>query len=127
MRREREIKLLRNRKRLNKRYSDFELGLLASEIIDYTYLLKSIQFPIDKYKIPETNKEKEKDKENEEKDSEKNNEVKNNSNKIISLDEIAEEKENKNEDSDEEYNGLKVKEKKPIKKRKTKRKRNKQN
>ena len=124
MRREREIKLLRNRKRLNKRYSDFELGLLASEIIDYTYLLKSIQFPIDKYKIPETNKEKEK--ENEEKDSEKNKEVKNN-NKMISLDEIAEEKDVKNEDSDEEYNGLKVKEKKAIKKRKPKRKRNNQN
>ena len=116
MRREREIKLLRNRKRLTKRYSDFELGLLASEIIDYTYLLKGIQFPIDKYKIPETNKEEEK--ENEEKDSEKNNEAKNNNYKIISLDEIAEEKENKDEDSDEEYNGLKVKEKKVIKKRK---------
>ena len=127
MRREREIKLLRNRKRLNKRYSDFELGLLTSEIIDYTYLLKSIHFPIEKYKVPETKKEKEKGNLNEEKGSKKNKEINNNNNKIILLDEDSEEKESKKEDDDEEYNDLKVKEKKIVKKRKAKRIRNNQN
>ena len=55
MRRERELKLLR-KKRLLKRYSDFELSLLASEMKDYTYLLKSIKFPKEELKIVE-NKE----------------------------------------------------------------------
>ena len=118
MKREREIKFIRNRKRLNKRYSDFELALLASEIDDYTFLLKSIKFPIEKYKLPETKKEsgellKIKD----------NN---NNENIIISLNENNEKDSQSKEekyvrnDENEEYDGLKVK--KANKKNKKKRK-----
>ena len=57
MRRERELKLLR-KKRLLKRYSDFELSLLASEMNDYTYLLKSIKFPKEEIKIKQKNEDK---------------------------------------------------------------------
>ena len=57
MRRERELKLLR-KKRLIKRYSDFELSSLASEMKDYTYLLKSIQFPKNELKIIENEEHK---------------------------------------------------------------------
>ena len=57
MRRERELKLLR-KKRLLKRYSDFELSLLASEMNDYTYLLKSIKFPKEEIKIEQKNEDK---------------------------------------------------------------------
>ena len=122
MKREREIKMLRNKRKLMKKYSDFELGLLASEINDYTYLLKSIQFPIDTYKISESKKEND-EKENE---KEKEKEVSKNNNKyviqkIISLNEINEEdNEDNNKESDEEYNGLRVKEKNKINKKKRK-------
>ena len=112
MKREREINLLRKRKRLIKKYSDFELGLLASEINDYTYLLKSIKFPIDKYKLPQSKKEKEKEKE----ENENSNINDNKDKKIIPLEEIyedinknKEDKENEEEkESDEEYKGLKA-------------------
>ena len=122
MKREREIKLIRNRKKLYKRYSDYELGLLSSEIDDYIYLLKSIQFPIDKYKLPETKKEKEKELNELINKKEDNNII--NKNKIISLDENNEEESNKNkkkiEENDGEYDGLKVKEKNKKKKKKRK-------
>ena len=45
-------------KRLIKRYSDFELSSLASEMKDYTYLLKSIQFPKNELKIIENEEHK---------------------------------------------------------------------
>ena len=111
MRRERELKLLR-KKKLIKRYSDFELGLLASEFNDYTYLLKSIQFPMDEFKVTEKEKEKE--------EMSKNNNNKNQIQKVISLEEIKEEKikNKKDEESGEEYDGLKVKGIKGIKGRK---------
>ena len=122
MKREREIKLIRNRKKLYKRYSDYELGLLSSEIDDYIYLLKSIQFPIEKYKLPETKKEKEKESNELINKKEDNNII--NKNKIISLDENNEEESNKNkkkiEENDGEYDGLKVKEKNKKKKKKRK-------
>ena len=113
MRRERELKLLR-KKKLIKRYSDFELGLLASEFNDYTYLLKSIQFPMDEFKVTEKEKEKEKE------EMPKNNNNKNQIQKVISLEEIKEEKikNKKDEESGEEYDGLKVKGIKGRKKRK---------
>ena len=100
--REREINLLRKRKRFNKKYSDFELGLLVSEINDYTYLLKSIQFPIEKYKISDSKNEKEDEEKKRDNDFKKN----------IQLEEAKEEKEEKEEkleDNSEEYNGLKAK------------------
>ena len=97
--REREINLLRKRKRFNKKYSDFELGLLVSEIKDYSYLLKSIQFPIEKYKISDSKNEKE------DEEKKRDNDFK----KTIQLEEIKEEKEEKQEDNSEEYDGLKAK------------------
>ena len=60
MRRKRELKLLR-KKRLLKRYSDFELSLLASEMSDYTYLLKSIKFPNEELAITQQSKENERE------------------------------------------------------------------
>ena len=116
MRRERELKLLR-KKRLLKRYSDFELSLLASEMDDYTYLLKSIQFPKEELDILKNDKE---DKNGEEEEEEKELPTKNIKNdsvkykKLISfgdtgnnLIEINEESENESE----EYEGLKPKNK----------------
>lgn len=118
MKREREINLLRKKKKLIKKYSDFELGLLASEINDYTYLLKSIKFPIDKYKITAIKKEKEEDKELLKMN--KNNKKE----EIITLEELTviEDEKEKKVDDDEEYNGLKVKEKEKKNKNKKKRK-----
>ena len=123
MRRERELKLLR-KKRLLKRYSDFELSLLASEMDDYTYLLKSIQFPKEELDILKNDKE---DKNGEEEEEEKELPTKNIKNdsvtykKFISfgdtgnnLIEIKEESENESE----EYEGLKPKNKINIKKKK---------
>ena len=123
MRRERELKLLR-KKRLLKRYSDFELSLLASEMDDYTYLLKSIQFPKEELDILKNDKE---DKNGEEEEEEKELPTKNIKNdsvtykKLISfgntgnnLIEIKEESENESE----EYEGLKPKNKINIKKKK---------
>ena len=111
MRRERELKLLR-KKRLLKRYSDFELSLLASEMNDYIYLLKSINFPKEEITIPDKNKDKV---------SEENDDIKSNNNDINNykfkklysfgdkgnnLKEIKEIEENEN---DEEYEGLRPK------------------
>ena len=123
MRRERELKLLR-KKRLLKRYSDFELSLLASEMDDYTYLLKSIQFPKEELDILKNDKE---DKNGEEEEEEKELPTKNIKNdsvkykKLISfgdtgnnLIEIKEESENESE----EYEGLRPKNKINIKKKK---------
>ena len=125
MRRERELKLLR-KKRLLKRYSDFELSLLASEMDDYTYLLKSIQFPKEELDILKNDKE---DKNGEEEEEEEEKElptinIKNDSvkyKKLISfgdtgnnLIDIKEESENESE----EYEGLKPKNKINIKKKK---------
>ena len=123
MRRERELKLLR-KKRLLKRYSDFELSLLASEMDDYTYLLKSIQFPKEELDILKNDKE---DKNGEEEEEEKELPTKNIKNdsvtykKLISfgntgnnLIEIKEESENESE----EYEGSKPKNKINIKKKK---------
>ena len=113
MKREREIKLIRKRKKLNKRYSDFELGLLASEMNDFTYLLKSIQFPIENY----INSESKKEKENGEK-NENNEDNKNNSDNIIQL---KEEKINSEEiESNDEYKDLKVNKTKISNKKKRK-------
>ena len=112
MRRERELKLLR-KKRLLKRYSDFELSLLASEMNDYTYLLKSIKFPKEEMKIIPKNESKEID-DNEQEISSKN---KNNENskykKLFSFGEnnnnIIEINEKEESESEEEYEGLKPK------------------
>ena len=124
MRRERELKLLR-KKRLLKRYSDFELSLLASEMNDYTYLLKSIQFPKEELDIIKNEKEDKNEDEKEEKElplkNSKNNIVK--FKKLISfgdsgnnLIEIKEKEESENES--EEYEGLKPNNKINIKKKK---------
>ena len=126
MRRERELKLLR-KKRLLKRYSDFELSLLASEMKDYTYLLKSIQFPKNELKIIENEEHKmikEKKENKQELISKKKNEESFKYKKLYSfgnnnnnLEEINEKEEDENE---EEYEGLRPKDNynKEIRKRK---------
>ena len=126
MRRERELKLLR-KKRLIKRYSDFELSSLASEMKDYTYLLKSIQFPKNELKIIEKEEHKmikEKKENKQELISKKKNEESFKYKKLYSfgnnnnnLEEINEKEEDENE---EEYEGLRPKDNynKEIRKRK---------
>ena len=111
MRRKRELQLLR-KKRLLKKYSDFELSLLASEMNDYIYLLKSINFPKEELKIPEKT---------ENKNSENNEEIKSKNNdtniyefkKLYSFgnkDEHLEDiKESEEDESEEEYGGLRPK------------------
>ena len=118
MRRERELKLLR-KKRLLKRYSDFELSLLASEMKDYTYLLKSIKFPKEELKIfenKENNDIKEIDKNKTELSSEKKVEESSKYKKLFSfgdktnnLKEIKENQEKEESESEEEYEGLRPK------------------
>ena len=114
MRRERELKLLR-KKRLIKKYSDFELSLLASEMNDYTYLLKSIKFPKEEITIIK----KREDSENEEEEKKKElSSHKNQNNQVHykkffsfgnsdnNLKDINEKEESESED----YEGLKPKE-----------------
>ena len=121
MRRKRELQLLR-KKRLMKKYSDFELSLLASEMNDYTFLLKSINFPREEIYI--NNK---KEKKEEEELSYKNDEIQPNKIKKLfsfgdsgnSLQKINEKEENEN---DEDYEGLKPKDKINIQIQKRKRK-----
>ena len=123
MRRERELKLLR-KKRLLKRYSDFELSLLASEMNDYTYLLKSIKFPKEELLI---NKEKNDNKSEEEKEKESSIKNDNNKNKFkrdFSFGDIGNNlqviKEKEESENEEEYDGLKPKNEINTKKNKRK-------
>ena len=129
MRRERELKLLR-KKRLLKRYSDFELSLLASEMKDYTYLLKSIKFPKEELKIVEIKENKENkgnDKDKSESLSKKNVEEFSKYKKLYSfgdknnnLEKINENQERSENESEEEYEGLRAKKDYNKKKRKRK-------
>ena len=125
MRRKRELNLLR-KKRLMKNYSDFELSLLASEMNDYSYLLKSINFPKEELNIVKKNEIKEEEIfSKKEEIYSKNDEVQSNKFKKLfsfgdsgnNLQEINDKEENENE---EEYEGLKPKDKIKNKKRKRK-------
>ena len=104
MKREREIKLLR-KKRLLKKYSDFELSNLASEIDDYVYLLKSIKFPIEDNIVEES-------KEINLSQKKSNDEKINKRNSLKGKNKTKEPKNKSSneqlEENSEEYNGLKI-------------------
>ena len=123
MRRERELKLLR-KKRLLKRYSDFELSLLASEMNDYTYLLKSIKFPKEEIKIEQKNEDKnlEKNDDNQELLSENIIDDSYKYKKSYSFGDVGNNFKDKKEksESEEEYEGLKPKDNIKTKKKKIK-------
>ena len=123
MRRERELKLLR-KKRLLKRYSDFELSLLASEMNDYTYLLKSIKFPKEEIKIEQKNEDKnlEKNDDNQELLSENIIDDSYKYKKLYSFGDVGNNFKDKKEksESEEEYEGLKPKDNIKTKKKKIK-------
>ena len=112
------------KKRLLKRYSDFELSLLASEMNDYTYLLKSIKFPKEEIKIKQKNEDKnlEKNDDNQELLSEN---ILNDSNKYKKLYSFGDVGNNfkdikEKSESEEEYEGLKPKDNIKTKKKKIK-------
>ena len=123
MRRERELKLLR-KKRLLKRYSDFELSLLASEMNDYTYLLKSIKFPKEEIKIEQKNEDKNLEKNDDNQELLPKNIIDDSYKykKLYSFGDVGnnfKDKKEKNE-SEEEYEGLKPKDNIKTKKKKIK-------
>ena len=123
MRRERELKLLR-KKRLLKRYSDFELSLLASEMNDYTYLLKSIKFPKEEIKIEQKNKDKNLEKNDDNQELLPKNIIDDSYKykKLYSFGDVGNNFKDKKEksESEEEYEGLKPKDNIKTKKKKIK-------
>ena len=123
MRRERELKLLR-KKRLIKRYSDFELSLLASEMNDYTYLLKSIKFPKEEIKIKQKNEDKNLEKNDDNQELLPKNIIDDSYKykKLYSFGDVGNNFKDKKEksESEEEYEGLKPKDNIKTKKKKIK-------
>ena len=123
MRRERELKLLR-KKRLLKRYSDFELSLLASEMNDYTYLLKSIKFPKEEIKIEQKNEDKNLEKNDDNQELLPKNIIDDSYKykKLYSFGDVGNNFKDKKEksESEEEYEGLKPKDNIKTKKKKIK-------
>ena len=123
MRRERELKLLR-KKRLLKRYSDFELSLLASEMNDYTYLLKSIKFPKEEIKIKQKNEDKNLEKNDDNQELLPKNIIDDSYKykKLYSFGDVGNNFKDKKEksESEEEYEGLKPKDNIKTKKKKIK-------
>ena len=123
MRRERELKLLR-KKRLIKRYSDFELSLLASEMNDYTYLLKSIKFPKEEIKIEQKNEDKNLEKNDDNQELLPKNIIDDSYKykKLYSFGNVGNNFKDKKEksESEEEYEGLKPKDNIKTKKKKIK-------
>ena len=123
MRRERELKLLR-KKRLLKRYSDFELSLLASEMNDYTYLLKSIKFPKEEIKIEQKNEDKNLEKNDDKQELLPKNIIDDSYKykKLYSFGDVGNNFKDKKEksESEEEYEGLKPKDNIKTKKKKIK-------
>ena len=123
MRRERELKLLR-KKRLLKRYSDFELSLLASEMNDYTYLLKSIKFPKEEIKIEQKNEDKNLEKNDDNQELLPKNIIDDSYKykKLYSFGDVGNNFKDKkeNSESEEEYEGLKPKDNIKTKKKKIK-------
>ena len=123
MRRERELKLLR-KKRLLKRYSDFELSLLASEMNDYTYLLKSIKFPKEEIKIEQKNEDKNLEKNDDNQELLPKNIIDDSYKykKLYSFGDVGNNLKDKKEksESEDEYEGLKPKDNIKTKKKKIK-------
>ena len=123
MRRERELKLLR-KKRLLKRYSDFELSLLASEMNDYTYLLKSIKFPKEEIKIKQKNEDKNLEKNDDNQELLPKNIIDDSYKykKLYSFGDVGNNFKDKKEksESEDEYEGLKPKDNIKTKKKKIK-------